>query len=339
MAATTVSSLSATEQKLLEDCHKQWPLRTLPDAVKPYAELIRIHKPAGIMMFYFPCLYGTFLVGALGYDIDLITMVTVNAKLLLLSFLLRGMLCTWNDIIDQDIDRQVTRTRIRPLARRAISTTSALIWTIIQTVMVLAAFSTLPKDCFISVLPFLALHVLYPFTKRITHHPQLILGFALLLGVFISFPALGHSISFSVSASDTSATSAFCLSAAIIFWTLINDTIYAAQDVNDDRKAGVGSTMVYWGDAAHMFLRILGLFQLLSLVAVSFAIKESAPVSSVVYTALTCGGTALGLFNMIESVDLKDPTSCGWWFNRGNMLVGYCIGSGLIGEYFAGLIK
>ena len=64
--ANTIPTLNASERKLLTAYHDSWPLSILPDVVKPYAELIRIHKPAGIMMFYFPCLYGTFLVGCLG---------------------------------------------------------------------------------------------------------------------------------------------------------------------------------------------------------------------------------------------------------------------------------
>ena len=84
------------------------------------------------MMFYLPCLYGTFLVGCLGNEINLLSMGIANMNLFLLSFLMRGMLCTWNDVIDQDIDRQVARTRIRPIARGAISTTQAVIWTLIR---------------------------------------------------------------------------------------------------------------------------------------------------------------------------------------------------------------
>ena len=338
MAVKAIPTLSAYERKSLEACHNSWPLRIAPDVVKPYAELIRIHKPAGIMMFYFPCLYGTFLAGCLSHDIGIYSVGTANAKLLLLSFLMRGMLCTWNDIIDQDIDRQVVRTRIRPLARHAISTTQAIAWTIVQTVLVLATFLILPLDCLIYALPFLALHVLYPFAKRVTHHPQLILGFAHSLGVFVSFPALGQSIPFDLDARNTNTIGIFYLSAAIIFWTLLNDTIYAAQDVHDDCKVGVGSTMVYWGDAARTFLRVIVLLQLLSLIAVSFVIKDSAPAGGMVYMALTCGGTALGLLSMVEGVDLKEPASCAWWFNRGNVLVGYSIGSGLVGEYFVGLL-
>ena len=84
--------LNDHEIMTLRECHESWPLRILPDVVTPYAALIRIQKPAGIMIFYFPCLYGTFLVGCLDHDIGLSSITTANAKLFLLSFLLRWTL-------------------------------------------------------------------------------------------------------------------------------------------------------------------------------------------------------------------------------------------------------
>ena len=340
MAAKAPPTLTASERQTLAAYHQSWPLSAVPDAAKPYAELIRIHRPAGIMMFYFPCLYGTFLVGCLGHGISPASMLTANAKLLLLSVLLRGALCTWNDIVDQDLDRQVARTRIRPLARGAVSTPRAVVWTLAQAVLVLGAFAALlPRACVGHGLPFLGLHAGYPFAKRATHHPQLVLGFAHAFGVAVAFPALGQSIRPGRRAWDADTSGALCLGAAIVFWTLLNDTIYAAQDLDDDRKAGVGSTMIYWGEAARMFLRFLALCQLLPLLALAFVMKESAFWGGMVYTALTCGSTMLGLVFMVENVDLKDPVSCGWWFNRGNVLVGYGIASGLVGEYLVGLLK
>ena len=133
---------------------------------------------------------------------------------------MRGMLCTWNDVIDQDIDCQVARTRIRPIARGAISTTQAVIWTLIQIFLVLVTFLTLPKGCFVYTLPFLGLHILYPFGKRVTRHPQLILGFAHSLGIFVSFLALGQSIPLSLDTRCANAAGAFCLSAAMVFGIL-----------------------------------------------------------------------------------------------------------------------
>ncbi|KAI1180226.1 putative 4-hydroxybenzoate polyprenyl transferase [Nemania sp. FL0916] len=340
MAITTDIKLSPQERQTLRALHESFPLNAIPGAARPYAELIRIHRPTGILMFYFPCLYGTFLVGALGHPVPVSDMAEANAKLFLLSFLLRGTLCSWNDILDQDFDRQVTRTRIRPLARGAVSTTAALLWTWAQTTLVFGAFALLlPRLCLIYAAPFLALHVLYPFAKRWTHHPQLMLGFAHSLGVFVAFPALGQRISVGgYGDSVSNAAGAVFLCAGVIFWTLVNDTIYAAQDVADDAKAGVGSTILYWGDSTRTFLRVLGALTVLSLLAITFVIRGLSPAGGTLYTALTCGASALALFSMVEWVDLNEPASCGWWFNKGNLLVGCGIGSGLVGEYLANLL-
>lgn len=327
-------ALNATEKQALDRFHKSWPLRFVPDSMKPYAELLRIHKPAGVAMFYFPCLYGTFLVGALGWKPDLKSMVLVNMQLLLLSFLMRGALCTWNDVLDQDLDRQVARTRIRPLARKAVSTTNALIFTAVQAVLVWLCLNDLPGKCLTYALPFLALHVFYPFSKRLTNHPQFILGIAHSSGVFISFPALGQKLSIQAEY-NTNFISAVAMSLAILFWTLLNDTIYAAQDIEDDKKAGIGSTMIAWEGQAKNILRGLALLTVVALAVVSTILKYNSPFGGAIYTALTVVGTAAGLWLMVEGVNLEDPASCGWWFNQGNVLVGMAIGSGLVGEYLA----
>ena len=336
MTALNIPSLSAPERKTIEVYHSSWPLSILPSAMKPYAELIRIHKPAGILVFYFPCLHGTLLVGCLSHNIDLVSMNVVNIKLFLLSFLLRGALCTWNDIVDQDIDRQVARTRIRPIPRGATSTQMAVVWTLVQFVSILGMFFlALPWDCLLYALPFLGLHIIYPFAKRLTHHPQVILGLALSLGVFISFPALGQSITLDSGPGSRNTAGALYLSSSTILWALLSDTIYAAQDVEVDRKAGVGSTMVYWDGAARNFLRVLASFQLVSLLALAFIIGpgDGTAVGRMIYTACTCGGTALVLITLTETVNLEEPASCAWWFNRGHLLVGCSVASGLLGNY------
>ena len=105
------------------------------------------------------------------------------------------------------------------------------------------------------------------------------------------------------------AMSAFCLSAAIVSRTMLNDTVYAAQDVEDDLTAGVGSTVVYWGGFTRAFLRILAFLQLLSLAAVSLILKSLTSSDAIIYSTLTCGGTGLVLYDMVEMVDLKSPAS------------------------------
>jgi 4-hydroxybenzoate polyprenyltransferase len=347
---TTTTTTAADRESLLMDkdalqvvqaIHRSWPLWMLPDFLKPYGELLRLHRPAGIAMFYFPCLYGTFLVGALAEAQStefLGRIAEENVKLLVLSFLLRGVLCTLNDIIDKEVDRQVQRTRIRPLARAAVSVRAALIFTALQVGVVGLCFQALfPRDCLSAALPFLALHIFYPFAKRLTHHPQFILGIAHMNGIFMSFPALGVP-ALKLTQLSPSSSSAVSLGMAILFWTLLNDTIYAAQDLTDDKKAGVGSTMIYWEHHARAFLRVLGLLTVVALLGISFVMTTMlSPARGVLYTAFTCGGTGLGLYLMVELVNLNDPASCGWWFNRGNVMVGVAIASGLIVECLASI--
>ena len=335
MAILKTRDLMQSDQQSIQKIHNCWQMRSLPASAKPYAELLRIHKPAGIAMFYLPCLYGTFLVGLHGPARDFPSLVLINSKLLLLSFLLRGTLCTWNDLLDQDIDRQVARTRIRPIARGAVSSAQALIFTISQGLLVAACFRTMPLNSFRYALPFLALHIAYPLAKRSTHHPQLVLGFAHSLGIFIAFPALGQELPRKPRL-DSPLLGALSLGLAIVFWTVLNDTIYAAQDLEDDKKASVGSTMIYWEQNAKVFLRILAVLTVAALLVVGVNLKSIPPYHGIFYNVLTCGGTAVGLLLMVEWVNLKDPVSCGWWFNRGNVLVGVAIASGIVGEYIAG---
>lgn len=343
MAPNEALQLNASERAALEEMHGSWPLNAIRHAFKPYAELMRVHRPAGIMIFYFPCLYGVFLAGILTPSIDVGTILVTNAKLFLLSFLMRTTFCTWNDILDQDLDRQITRTRIRPLARRAVSTTNALVFTAFQAWLLLSVFAFLPWSCFIYAIPFLLIHIVYPLTKRWTYHSQLVLGLGVALGPVIAFPALDLSLwpsgsLWSLSASDQTHTcSAVLLGAAIVLWTLLNDTIYEAQDLADDPSAGVKSGILYWGEGTRTYLRIMAVLLLLTLGALALVMRDSALTGGMVYAALTCGGTAIGLMWMIEGVDLKDPVSCGWWFHRGNMVLGWAIASGLIGEYLVGV--
>ena len=107
-----------------------------PLGLKPYAELIRAHRPAGIAMFFFPLFYGDIFAAILGICTDINSTCLTIGKLLILAFLLRGALCTWNDVLDQDIYRMVARTRIRPLARRAVSISNALAFTAFQMIFV-----------------------------------------------------------------------------------------------------------------------------------------------------------------------------------------------------------
>lgn len=153
---------------------------------------------------------------------------------------MRGAGCTFNDLVDQDIDAQVTRTKIRPIVNAEISSRQALIFFSVQCLGGLAVLLALPLRCWPLSLVGLALLGLYPFMKRITYWPQLILGFAFNWGVIFGAVAVAPY-------KDLNWPSILTLYGAGIAWTVGYDTIYALQDKEDDLKIGVKSTAIRFG--------------------------------------------------------------------------------------------
>lgn len=307
-------------------------LNLLPGSWKPYAELIRLQKPTGVAMFYFPALFGSLLAAVLRKPVVLPwELFSTNAVLFLDAFLARGLLCTWNDIVDQDLDVQVARTRSRPLPRGAVTTLQALIFTLGQIFMCIWAFSLLQGRWFWCGWPFMALHVVYPYTKRVTHYPQLVLGLANAGGSAIALAALGVDISLNSPSRSTIALG--LLAVAVTAWATIFDTVYSAQDLEDDKKAGIKSTMVAHERSARVVLRIAASLELLALALIGFVIRSVSPLAGNTMIALTCACTAMALGMMVEKVDFKSTASCGWWFSTGNLLVGAAIAAPLGGAY------
>jgi 4-hydroxybenzoate polyprenyltransferase len=192
----------------------------------------------GIVLLMLPCWWGVTLASSFEKPHLL------NLNLLLLfalgSLFMRGAGCTFNDLIDRDIDAKVTRTKMRPLANGEISPRQALLFFGLQCLGGLAVLVILPQRCWPLSLAGLALLALYPFMKRMTHWPQLILGFAFNLGVIFGAAA--------VAPFEALNWAAICsLYGAGIAWTIGYDTIYALQDKEDDLKIGVKSTAIQFG--------------------------------------------------------------------------------------------
>lgn len=192
-----------------------------------------------------PCWWGVTLASAF------VTPHLLNLNLLLLfalgSLFMRGAGCTFNDLIDRNIDAEVARTKTRPLAKGEISPRQALLFFCLQCLGGLAVLVSLPRRCWPLSLVGLALLVLYPFMKRITHWPQLVLGFAFNLGVIFGAVAVApyQALNWPVVLS---------LYGAGIAWTMGYDTIYALQDRDDDLKIGVKSTAIRFGNHVKLAL-------------------------------------------------------------------------------------
>ena len=300
----------------------------LPATWVPYAELARIDKPVACLYLYFPCMFGTLLAASISEPmIGPIGLIKVNSIFLVGSFMVRSAGCTWNDIVDQDLDRHVSRTRLRPLARRAISTSKALIFAVVQVLIGLAlVWMILPIPCLYYSIPSILLTGLYPYGKRFTHYPQLILGCVFSWGVIMAFPAFDIDLT----SSPEYMTAAGYLYSSCVAWTMSYDTIYAAQDIKDDVKAGVRSPVVRHQGHTRVLLVGAASIQIALLCYTGVATGATA-----VYFVDTCFGTALVLGTMVIRVDLNQPNDCIWWFRKGAILTGLITGSGFIGDYMA----
>jgi 4-hydroxybenzoate polyprenyltransferase len=219
------------------DALKQHWTDALPRAWKPYAQLSRLDRPIGWQLLLAPCLMGL-AVSRTGYGFYWADAGFALA-FLIGAVAMRGAGCTYNDILDRDIDAKVERTRLRPLPSGAASLKAAWAWLFAQCAVGLIVLLTLPRLAQITALIALPLVALYPLMKRITWWPQAWLGMVFSWGALVGGAAVGEAfVPFE----------AFALYAGCIMWTIGYDTIYALQDREDDALVGVRSTARLFAD-------------------------------------------------------------------------------------------
>ena len=299
-------------------------LSVIPSSWVPYAQLMRLERPAGLYAFYFPYVIGIFYASCLATEAPSVEQVLALAALFLLgSVILRGAACAWNDNIDQEFDRKVARCRSRPIARGAVTTTQGHLFTAALTISGLPLFAFLPIECTYHAIPIAILFGFYPFAKRVTYYPQVVLGFPFAWAIFMCCAALEVDPFGPETLGST--TSLFV---ANVLWTIIYDTIYAHQDIKDDVNAGVKSMAVRFRDSTKLLASSLATVQLALLVSSGWTAGFSP-----VFFLVSCGGALVALGSMIIRVDLSEPASCAWWFHKGFWFVGGSIAAGLCGEY------
>lgn len=174
------------------------------------------------------------------------TLVALNVLLFISTIFMRGAACAWNDNMDREYDRQVHRCRLRPMARRAISPFQGHIFTAFLCAAAGSFLTLLPLDCVYFAIPSIVLLALYPFAKRFTDYPQIVLGCQISIGIFMGAAAMEmNAVAFSPKLTSRENSSRLASMVALyvsnIAWTTIYDTIYAHQDIKDDSKAGVKS--------------------------------------------------------------------------------------------------
>jgi 4-hydroxybenzoate polyprenyltransferase len=227
-----------------------------------YIKLLRLDKPTGIFLLFWPCAWG------LAIGSSAISDSLIFYKYLLLFFLgscfMRSAGCVYNDIVDRKIDAKVSRTKSRPIAKGTISVTTG--WMIILlliffSILILFQFNL---NSIIFGLSSSLLVIAYPFMKRITYWPQLFLGITFNWGVILAWLVLENKFSFTPLALYSSA----------IFWTLGYDTIYGMQDIKDDLKIGIKSTSIKFKKKIKTFLLICYLIST-SLLLLSLALLDA----------------------------------------------------------------
>ena len=271
-----------------------WIDRKIPNSLIPYFRLARVDRPIGAWLLAIPCWWGVALAfisitGASAYE------ALMFAPLFLIgAFLMRAAGCTWNDILDRDIDAKVARTATRPLASGALSVLQAVIFMVL--LMLLAATILLAVNNFTKILAVssLVLVALYPLMKRITYWPQAFLGLTFNWGVLVGYAAITENLM----------PAALVLYAGAFFWTLGYDTIYAHQDKEDDALVGVKSTALKFGDQSKIWI---GGFYAAAIICFAIA-GYLADLSLLFYIALL--GPAGLLLLQVRGVDLDDPQNC-----------------------------
>lgn len=232
-----------------------WVDRYAPEPFKPYLRMSRLDRPIGYQLLFWPCAFGLGLV-------SVATDTAFNWWHLVLFFIgaiaMRGAGCTFNDIVDRDIDDKVARTRSRPIPSGQVTVKQAAIWLAAQSLVGLAVLVQFNFFAILVGIASLVLVAIYPFMKRVTYWPQLFLGLAFSWGALMAW----------ATETGTLAWPAAILYLGCIAWTIGYDTIYALQDVEDDALIGVKSTARLAGEKVQSFVAVFyGLAALLWAVA------------------------------------------------------------------------
>lgn len=305
-----------TESRVADATPDNWVYRWLPSIAWPYAQLARLDRPIGWQLLMWPCFWSAGLAANAKAAAGAFSLREFLFHLFLFfvgAVLMRGAGCTYNDLIDHEIDAQVARTRSRPLPSGRATRLQAKIFMVAQA---LAGFIVLLQFNGFSILlgiASLGVVAIYPFAKRFTDWPQFFLGLAFSWGALMGWAA----------AFGTLSMAPVVLYVAAIAWTIGYDSIYAHQDREDDALIGVRSTARLFGDnTAAWLVALYGLT--LALLAAAYALAGTGPIA---YLGLAAAG--LAFIWQIRVLNIDDPAQCLTLF-RFNHVVGAIIFGGLL---------
>jgi 4-hydroxybenzoate polyprenyltransferase len=273
------------------DSTGNWVDGVAPAWARPYLRLARLDRPIGSWLLLMPCWWSVGLAAVHARS-------QVNVWHLLLFFIgafaMRGAGCTWNDIVDRDLDSQVERTRSRPIPSGQVTVASAAAFLMLQALVGLAVLLQFNRFTIYVGFASLAVVAIYPFMKRITYWPQIVLGLAFSWGALMGWPATFARLDLP----------ALLLYAGAISWVIGYDTIYAHQDREDDALIGIKSTALLFRERTKP---MLALFYALAVALIALAGWSAG--AGLVF-ALGLLAFAAHLAWQIARLDVDDPINC-----------------------------
>ncbi len=309
----SIPDTGTSEGSIADATPANWVDRYAPAALRPYGQLARLDRPIGAMLLLWPCWWAAALVanetGAAIPDPWHLFLFFIGA------FAMRGAGCTYNDLVDRDLDAQVERTRLRPIASGRISVTRAIMFMAAQGLVGLIVLLQFNRFSIILGLCSLIVIAIYPFMKRITHWPQSVLGLAFSWGALMGWSATFARLDWP----------AAILFLGTFFWIMAYDTVYALQDREDDSLIGIGSTALLFGDTVKGWI---GGFFALSLVLL--AIAGWLGGAGLLYLATLAGGAAYMGVNF-TSMAIDTPAECLREFKRNNHF-GWIVFGGFVAD-------
>jgi 4-hydroxybenzoate polyprenyltransferase len=274
------------------DATGNWVDTRAPRWLRPYLRLARLDRPIGSWLLLLPCWWSSALaaVAAHAWAPSLVHILLFFIG----AFAMRGAGCTWNDIVDRDLDAAVERTRSRPIPSGQVSVTQAAVFLALLALIGLAVLITFNRITIMLGIASLAIVAVYPFMKRITYWPQIVLGLAFSWGALMGWAAVFGSL----------ALPPLLLYAGSISWVIGYDTIYAHQDREDDALIGIKSTALLFGPRTKP---ILALFYTVAVIL--FAAAGFSAGGGIVFALGLCAFAAHLAWQIIR-LDIADPDNC-----------------------------
>jgi 4-hydroxybenzoate polyprenyltransferase len=271
--------------------------------LKLFIDLIRLKKPIGFMLLFWPCAWG--LTIAYDFSKNLSDYFFYLILFFLGSILMRSAGCIVNDILDKEFDKRVFRTKDRPIASNKVSITLAFFYVIVLCFLALLVLLNFNSFTIFLALGSMPLAFTYPLMKRFTYWPQLFLGITFNYGLILGWTAIKGQIDI--------APIIFYLGA--IFWTLGYDTIYGYQDIKDDEIIGLKSTSIKFKNNPHKFLIICYSIFLLNLLITGFLMK----LNNLYYLVFIMVFLQMFYFQL-KKLDVKNNIKCLIAFKSNNIL-------------------